>query len=173
MAGPREVRRSGSVLGACRCREIGDRWRRDSRSPPREALPEGRLDRAGRNGSVRASPSRLPRPLLVVKIPQAVPICARGFGGKVVRGARLRPELPGLRCIGVAAPDPRELKAALAQLPELSDWGCPRLHGVQSYRGGIPVQWCACVVSMYYRVWNCDDADNIESDLFCSFPTPY
>ena len=39
VAVPREVRRSGSVLGACRCREIGDRWRPDSRSRPREALP--------------------------------------------------------------------------------------------------------------------------------------
>lgn len=75
----------------------------------------------------------------MTEIPQAVPTCAWGFGGKVVRGARLLPELPGLRCVGVAAPDPRELKAALAYLPELSDWGCPRLHGVKSYRGGIRV----------------------------------
>uniref|UniRef100_A0A9L0SHV9 U6 snRNA-associated Sm-like protein LSm6 n=2 Tax=Laurasiatheria TaxID=314145 RepID=A0A9L0SHV9_HORSE len=60
----------------------------------------------------------------------------QGQASPAFQGCR---DLPGLHYIGVAAPDPQELRAGLARLPELSGWGCPQLNGVLSFHRGFCV----------------------------------
>lgn len=94
----------------------------------------------------------------------------------MVRGAKASPELPGLRCVGVAAAAwPPGIKGcALAYSFGVVEWGCPR-HGVKSYLGGEFN--CLQDVRVSQRIITVSGSGmmqiNIEGDLFCSFPTHY